>query len=199
MKFFAFWKKVSPVKHSAGPLRQEISQPPPSLQKAFSDGSVDAVRELLNKGADINSRGGRGQTLLHSAVSNGYPDVVRLLIDRGADVNARDDEARTPLFEAMQREYGKRYTDVVKLLLEAGAHVNVRDRHDRNTPLHLAAIDGNVAVVRLLVEKGANVNAGNHEGKTPYDWAISGGSSDCPWRHEGHKEVIALLEARGAG
>ena len=54
-------------------------------------GDPDAVRLLLDRGADINARDADGRTaLMLASYSDAYsPDVVRLLIERGADVNAR--------------------------------------------------------------------------------------------------------------
>ena len=54
-------------------------------------GDADAVRLLLDRGADINARDADGRTaLMLASYSDAYsPDVVRLLIERGADVNAR--------------------------------------------------------------------------------------------------------------
>ncbi len=37
-----------------------------------------------------------------------------------------------------------------------GALINVQDK-DMNTPLHLAALNGNTAMISFLVESGANI------------------------------------------
>jgi len=50
------------------------------------------------------------------------------------------------------------YQDMVKILLDYKASVNVQDRHG-NTPLHLAASNGNYEVVKLLVGAFADVDA----------------------------------------
>lgn len=54
--------------------------------------------------------------------------------------------------------------------MKAGANINAKGLED-DTPLHDAAIVGNLKLVKLLVEKGADVNAKNRKGKTPCDVA----------------------------
>jgi ankyrin repeat protein len=55
-------------------------------------GDAGAVRQLLDRGANVNAFDGLGRTpLMYAAASDLLAlDVVKLLIDRGADVNASD-------------------------------------------------------------------------------------------------------------
>ena len=52
--------------------------------------NVARVRELLEKGANVNAKDSNGDTPLHKAACRGYARVARLLIEHGADVNARE-------------------------------------------------------------------------------------------------------------
>lgn len=56
------------------------------------------------------------------------------------------------------------------LLIKAGANVNARGYEDV-TPLHDAALDGQLKLVKLLVERGADPTSKNQKGKTPCDIA----------------------------
>ena len=47
--------------------------------------AVEAVKMLLDLGADINAVDNNGDTAMHGAAYNNYPLVVKLLADRGAD------------------------------------------------------------------------------------------------------------------
>ncbi len=88
-------------------------------------GDAGAVRQLLDRGANVNAFDGLGRTpLMYAAASDLLAlDVVKLLIDRGADVNASDrhpdggDSGLTALDIA--RLHGD--TPIVQLLLKSGA------------------------------------------------------------------------------
>ena len=118
----------------------------------YSD--ADAVRRLLEAGADSNIRNDARATALMWAVDD--PEKTRLLLKAGADSNARSDDGRTPLLSATGRPG---CGDVVKLLLDHGAKPSVTAHSYRGptTPLRQAADHGDAVVVRLLLDRGAEV------------------------------------------
>jgi ankyrin repeat protein len=88
-------------------------------------GDVNAVRLMLDHGADVNAVDPLGRTpLMYAAGSDTpAPEIVKLLIERGADVNAKDthkqggDSGLTALDIAKLRGN----TPVVDLLVKSGA------------------------------------------------------------------------------
>jgi ankyrin repeat protein len=60
------------------------------LEDAIEYGHLEAVKLLLDKGAEVNVRNRYGGTPLKLAVVMGYQDIVQALLDHGADTNARD-------------------------------------------------------------------------------------------------------------
>jgi serine/threonine-protein phosphatase 6 regulatory ankyrin repeat subunit B len=52
--------------------------------KAAYKGSLEVVRLLLEKGANIDSKGNDGSTALKWATDAGHTEVVKLLQERGA-------------------------------------------------------------------------------------------------------------------
>ena len=69
-----------------------------SIHDAVSLGDVEAIKQHLADGADVNVKDKVGWTPLHLAAFNGHKEIVELLIANGADVNAKsDDVGRTPL------------------------------------------------------------------------------------------------------
>jgi ankyrin repeat protein len=55
-----------------------------------------AVRLLLDSGANVNAAGANGATLLHQSLDRGEA-FVRLLVERGARLDVQDASGRTPL------------------------------------------------------------------------------------------------------
>ena len=77
---------------------------------------MNAVRLMLDHGADVNAVDPLGRTpLMYAAASDLLPlDVVKLLIERGADVNAKDRsqaERRFRTHRARYREAARRNAD----------------------------------------------------------------------------------------
>jgi ankyrin repeat protein len=173
------------------------------------------VRELVEKGVDVNAQAGEYTPLVLAIIrSNGGNkaslDAAISLIKHGARVNVSSGLGLTPLHFAAN-------PTIVSLLLSRGATVDAKDndgatplfraacggsekvnqliasRADVNmkmnngdTPLHNAAFCNSLPAVKALIEHGAQVNVTNQEGKTPLDSSI------------GHLEIGAYLKAHGA-
>jgi ankyrin repeat protein len=58
--------------------------------------SLEAVKYLIDLGADVNARNAAGQTALHGAAYMGGNPVVEHLIERGARINVQDAQGQTP-------------------------------------------------------------------------------------------------------
>jgi hypothetical protein len=89
---------------------------------------------LLEKGAEVNSRGDGGRTPLHYAAQWGHLDVVTLLIESGADLTLETDFDHTPLVTAAYSREAEG-VDAAKLLLKHGAVL------DLNSALALGMTD----------------------------------------------------------
>ena len=60
-------------------------------------GNIEAVKQHLATGSDVNVKNKFGLTPMHKAARFGQKEVVELLIAKGADVNAKNDDGVTPL------------------------------------------------------------------------------------------------------
>ena len=88
------------------------------LQNASDRGDINAVKSLLDKGADVNEW--KYGTALMQASSKDNTDVVKLLIDRGADVNAMTQGGGSALGIAAQFNL----SNIVEILIDKGADVD---------------------------------------------------------------------------
>ena len=105
-----------------------------SIQHAARYGNIEAVKQHVAAGTDINAHGGKYDgTALHEAARSGRKEIAELLIDKGAEVNAQGQYMGTPLHYAI----GEGHKEIAELLIAKGADVNAKIE-DGKTPLDLA-------------------------------------------------------------
>lgn len=125
------------------------------VSEAAARGDRNAVRSLLQQGADIDGAQGDGSTALHWAALNDDLEMVNLLIAAGANVKVTTREgAITPLFMACQNGNAA----IIAALLKAGAPAN-SVKANGTTALMMAAASGSAPAVKVLLDHGASVNA----------------------------------------
>ena len=105
-----------------------------------SPGGEEAVRVLLDAGADINQVNEADFTALHGAAFRGLNEIVELLVENGADIDARDFRGRTPfrLAEGAKQSFQfQTWPETAELLASLGADTRlgvpgtVQERADR--------------------------------------------------------------------
>ncbi|OAA54558.1 Ankyrin repeat-containing domain protein [Niveomyces insectorum RCEF 264] len=187
------------------------------LHTAAKTGDIDAMRQLLEGGADISARDNDQWTALHYAARYKQAAAVDLLLEKGADIDPRSKTGRTPLMFAAE----KGHKEIVELLLERHAdatlrtndewsllHCAVRFGHedivrlcleryhdlletqddDKWTPLHFAAWHGHRKAAQCLLDCNANIEARSKSGYTPLMAASE----------KGYKLMVGFLLGRGA-
>jgi len=78
--------------------------PPPdiSIHEAAKKGNIEAIKQHLAAGTDVNAKDKFGGTPLHAAAYWGHKEIVELLIAEGAEVNAKNSFSDTPLDRAIR-------------------------------------------------------------------------------------------------
>ena len=160
--------------------RQGVS----ALMRAATREDVALVRKLIAAKADLNHKDSRGETALSfaaargrretvtllldsgaqpeaidrafvAAAESGEPEIARLLLGRGADVQKTGGEALVKAI--VQSGRSDRVNDNVTFILGMVGDVSAQDANGWSA-VHLAAREGNAALLRLLLEKGADLN-----------------------------------------
>ncbi len=131
-----------PVNAAATPTPGDNTPP---LLREINAGNTDAVRQLIDSGANVNAASETGVTPLMNAAGMGNKEVVQLLLARGAEVNAKTTGNYTALMQAAL--VGQ--TEIVKILLDAGADPSVKDIGGRSA-LTYAEDKGNKEIIALL-------------------------------------------------
>ncbi|HIL25101.1 MAG TPA: ankyrin repeat domain-containing protein [Verrucomicrobia bacterium] len=91
-----------PVAEAAQPEPPTAKGPDTSIHGAANYGNIEAIKQHLAAGTDVNAKDKYGGTPLHRAVGNLVrKEIVELLIAAGADVNAKAKNGKTPLDEAI--------------------------------------------------------------------------------------------------
>ncbi|KAK3262073.1 hypothetical protein CYMTET_29052, partial [Cymbomonas tetramitiformis] len=136
------------------------------LHAAAEKGMVEMVRDLVDKGAEVDAEDGEGHTALTQALAGGKEAAARALLEAGAGVDAGT--GQRPLHAAAM----KGTVEMVRELVEKGAEVDAEDR-EGCTALTVALAFGQEAAARALLEAGAGVNAGT--GRRPLHTAAEKG------------------------
>src|SRR5437870_12792516 len=111
---------------------------------AARKGNVAAVKALLDKGVDVNSKNAYGATALSYAADKGHLEIVKLLLAHKATVNVKDTFYNaTPMTWAAYRGHA----DVAKALLEAGSD-------EADNALGVGVSRGSVELVRVALASG---------------------------------------------
>uniref|UniRef100_T1JDS5 Uncharacterized protein n=1 Tax=Strigamia maritima TaxID=126957 RepID=T1JDS5_STRMM len=158
-----------------------------ALHYCSENTSLACADELLSVDPDlVNAADSEGYTALHLAVINGNKILARFLISKKADVNAVDHEKHSLIHWATV--CGE--LECLDLLIATGADASTPDMHGAY-PIHYAAqmcgpkndMGHNptvgMEVLKKLINYNTDVHVRDQDGREPFLWAASAGSSDA--------------------
>lgn len=176
------------------------------LIQAVVSGSLENVKLLLQKGADINMANDRGETPILSALRENEFKIAAYLSEHGASLDARDVMGNTVLSYALNN---KQTSLALKALHQnSSLHVSVlstwfsrdcvrvkdwvfRDEEDIREHktdalewnyLHIAALNNQVDIIKALLSKGMKIdepNRGEIQKLAAFAWAIKRGNYEA--------------------
>ena len=100
-----------------------VAAPSVKILDAAWSGDLEAVRQHIAAGTDLNTRGEDGGTPLHAAAARGNDEVVTLLLAAGVDVDAKKADGGTALHSAAFLCH----EGIVRALLSNGADKMIRN------------------------------------------------------------------------
>ncbi|MCW5212520.1 ankyrin repeat domain-containing protein [Desulfobulbus sp. TB] len=181
---------------------REIQELALTLLEAVSSGSLNAVRQALKNGADVNDIFDYGEfegaSALMLAASEGHLDIVTYLLKHGADVHYKiNNSACGEIVHHPSALLGKDWKNPTPhrkrtyTIGEAGHSLFNYMRLNKcsgNTALMYAVLGGDTDIINLLLQRGIDVDVKNDIGVTPLIIAATIG--DTP--------VVKFLLERGA-
>lgn len=188
---------------------------------------LDAIRVLLDLGADMDAKTGGGKTAFAHAARRRFEEIAEFLEKAGAvtDLNPADrfavavvnhrlKEAAEILFEApgavktgnpeedrlLADVAGRAEPEPVKFLVNCGADLTARGLDD-GTPLHQAAWFGEPDNAALLIEAGAPLDVFDEcHRSSPLHWAAHGSrySGGADVRQDRYVRLVDMLLEAGS-
>lgn len=150
------------------------------LTIAVSRGNIWDLKVLIKAGADLESTGNHGQTVLHTAASCGRPNLFKILLDAGSKKDAQEGFGKTALHIAVN--YGS--VEKTKYLIKAGADIEIQDKSGER-PLQTAVLsdwsilEDKYTCIKLMLDAGADVNAKDFYNNTALTLAIKNKYEVC--------------------
>ncbi len=138
-------------------------------------GQRKVMEYLIQKGADVNSKGYWGFTLspIEMALSAGKTQVIVTLLANNATLPKelhKTDIANQYLLKAANTNDT---WSIEKILAHTEADINTHENFMKRTPLHNSVMSDSLDATFKLIEHGAKINAVDLNGWTPLHYAAS--------------------------
>jgi ankyrin repeat protein len=168
----------------------------PVIHFAVRGGHIDAVRLLLEAGADPEANGLNDRNLIEMARERGHEPIAALL-ERARDQRGRVARiADHPIHRAAARgevDSVRRMLDEDATLVNLGSEAGRQNSLRGLAPLHCAVLARQAAVIVLLLDRGADIHLRTPGDLEPIDLAVWG-----QWHQPVDRDIVRLLVSRGA-
>lgn len=123
----------------------------PVLYQAIIRKNHDAVRALIDGGADLSFVNEDGESFIYFMINEDFPlEEVEYALQKGAPAYGKKTPYREPVIKAIS----KKNLDMIKLLEKYGASLKTTNDTNYKSALAYAVSNGNFDIVKYCIERG---------------------------------------------
>ncbi|TEY73182.1 hypothetical protein BOTCAL_0082g00330 [Botryotinia calthae] len=164
------------------PLHLSVIGGHPLTTKALLDG--ENWKGTSDKKAAMRRDIAKSSAVLALATKSNFKKIVRLLVDAGVDINWKDANSNdeTALHIAARTGHEECADILIQGTVDQKADFELTEKVYSWTPLHVACVDGHLAIVELLISAGADLSKADAGGWTAREHAALRGHMDIAER-----------------
>jgi len=157
------------------------------LHEAASSGNLDAVRQLIEQGVNVNATDKNNgwpplfYAVAHISLSSSL-EICFALLRNGASITQRNKHDKSTVLHVLGNQLDAalsiQASECWELLIRAGAKIDAQNKFGE-TPLHYCALRNNIPALKLLLQLGAKPNSRNKKKETPLHYATRNGFSEA--------------------
>jgi len=144
---------------------------------AAAVGDIAELKQMLDLGADVDSKDYDGRTAFHLACAEHRTEVVQYLLDCKCKTSEHDCWGGTPLEDCIRSSVKSKPASesLISLILSHNGHLNTSSKTLNIGPTMCElAFNGNVKIMRQYLMAGAPANAADYDGRTAAHIAAAG-------------------------
>ena len=140
------------------------------LAAAISATKARDIKDLLDKGADVNAHNEWGLTpVMLAAQYNHSVAVLNALIAAGADIHEAEPKYRSNALHLAANS--SKNPKVIEALLAAGANIDARNYLGETALIMAVNSNDETKITTQLIKSGADINARDYQGHSVLDYA----------------------------
>ena len=156
-------------------LEEIMAKTTDSINKKLLSAAVTAtkardIKELLDKGADVNAHNEWGLTpVMLAAQYNHSVAVLNALIAAGSDIHEAEPKYRSNALHLAANS--SKNPKVIEALLAAGANIDARNYLGETALIMAVNSNDETKISTQLIKSGADINARDYQGHSVLDYA----------------------------
>jgi len=186
LKFFfaiitvTYFSMVSSIAMPTEDINTQYQNGNTAIHRAALLYDLPQIINLINLGAEFNIPNNDGNTILHILVNKENINIQELTLIKKIlecfdpiEIDRKNSTGQTPLYIAIDKEPTN--LSMIELLVDKSTKINEHFNF-KSTPLHRAALHGNICTINRLLKNGNRFDIPDNTQKTAFDIAIINGN-----------------------